>query len=112
MGHTARASLFELCAGLPGYTGVADHNAGVVDQSHSGRETLLQQSMAHNAVCHQCAAFAYSHSYAVPGLLQDDIFEWHFVVRGPPDTEFEVCCAWGWKDSSFGPRCQARSMQC
>lgn len=25
------------------------------------------------------------------GCLQDDIFEWHFVVRGPPDTEFEVC---------------------
>jgi hypothetical protein len=22
--------------------------------------------------------------------LQDDIFEWHFVVRGPSDTEFEV----------------------
>ncbi|WIA18651.1 hypothetical protein OEZ85_003356 [Tetradesmus obliquus] len=21
--------------------------------------------------------------------LEDDIFEWHFVVRGPPDTEFE-----------------------
>jgi hypothetical protein len=23
-------------------------------------------------------------------LSQDDIFEWHFVIRGPPDTEFEV----------------------
>lgn len=22
--------------------------------------------------------------------LQDDLFEWHFVVPGPPDTEFEV----------------------
>jgi hypothetical protein len=21
---------------------------------------------------------------------QEDIFEWHFVIRGPPDTEFEV----------------------
>ena len=25
---------------------------------------------------------------------QDNLFEWHFVVRGPLDTEFEVChCA-------------------
>lgn len=23
--------------------------------------------------------------------LQDNIFEWHFAIRGPPDTEFEVC---------------------
>ncbi len=22
--------------------------------------------------------------------LQDNIFEWHFAIRGPPDTEFEV----------------------
>ena len=22
--------------------------------------------------------------------VQDNIFEWHFVIRGPPDTEFEV----------------------
>lgn len=22
---------------------------------------------------------------------QDDIFEWHFVMRGAPDSEFEVC---------------------
>lgn len=21
--------------------------------------------------------------------LEDDIFEWHFTLRGPPDTEFE-----------------------
>jgi len=32
-----------------------------------------------------------------PGLrwsAQDNLFEWHFVVRGPLDTEFEVChCA-------------------
>lgn len=21
--------------------------------------------------------------------LQDDLFEWHFTIRGPPDTEFE-----------------------
>lgn len=21
--------------------------------------------------------------------LQDNLFEWHFTVRGPPDTEFE-----------------------
>lgn len=23
-------------------------------------------------------------------LTQEDIFQWHFVIRGPPDTEFEV----------------------
>ena len=22
--------------------------------------------------------------------VQDNIFEWHFAIRGPPDTEFEV----------------------
>lgn len=22
--------------------------------------------------------------------LQDNIFEWHFAIRGPPETEFEV----------------------
>ena len=21
-------------------------------------------------------------------ILQDNIFEWHFTIRGPPDTEF------------------------
>lgn len=31
------------------------------------------------------------HGPDCPYFLQDDIFEWHFVVRGPPDTEFEVC---------------------
>jgi hypothetical protein len=35
--------------------------------------------------------------------LQDDIFEWHFVVRGPPDTEFEV-------GGSEAPGCFTRSM--
>ena len=25
-----------------------------------------------------------------PCSVQDNIFEWHFVIRGPPDTEFEV----------------------
>ena len=24
--------------------------------------------------------------------LQDNIFEWHFAVRGAPDTPFQVCC--------------------
>ena len=23
-------------------------------------------------------------------VTQDNIFEWHFAVRGPPDTEFQV----------------------
>lgn len=22
-------------------------------------------------------------------IFQDNLFEWHFTVRGPPDTEFE-----------------------
>lgn len=22
--------------------------------------------------------------------LEDNLFEWHFTIRGPPDTEFEV----------------------
>ena len=28
--------------------------------------------------------------------MQDNIFEWHFAIRGPPDTEFEVniTCSW------------------
>lgn len=45
--------------------------------------------------------------------MQDNIFEWHFAVRGPPDTEFEVCfpdhllrmlvqkCP-AWNETSFG----------
>ena len=28
-------------------------------------------------------------SYAVSLALQDNLFEWHFTIRGPPDTEFE-----------------------
>ena len=23
-------------------------------------------------------------------VMQSNIFEWHFAIRGPPDTEFEV----------------------
>jgi len=30
-----------------------------------------------------------SSSDFIADALEDDIFEWHFVVRGPPDTEFE-----------------------
>ena len=28
--------------------------------------------------------------------MQDNIFEWHFAIRGPPDSEFEVqhTCSW------------------
>lgn len=30
--------------------------------------------------------------------VQSDIFEWHFVIRGPPETEFEVrkLCMFAW----------------
>ena len=28
-------------------------------------------------------------SYALALALQDNLFEWHFTIRGPPDTEFE-----------------------
>ena len=24
-------------------------------------------------------------------VVQDNIFEWHFAIRGPPDSEFQVC---------------------
>ena len=27
-------------------------------------------------------------------VVQDNIFEWHFAVRGPPDSEFQVCGAY------------------
>ena len=29
-------------------------------------------------------------SQSCNAYMQDNIFEWHFVIRGPPDTEFEV----------------------
>jgi len=27
--------------------------------------------------------------------LEDNMFEWHFTIRGPPDTEFEGGCYHG-----------------
>ena len=37
-------------------------------------------------MCGQIAAPHCSHYH---GLLQSNLFEWHFTLRGPPDTEFE-----------------------
>jgi len=35
-------------------------------------------------------------THSCPVDMQDNIFEWHFAIRGPPDTEFEVrhTCSW------------------
>ena len=32
---------------------------------------------------------ATSEYFAAP--LEDNLFEWHFTVRGPEDTDFQVC---------------------
>lgn len=29
--------------------------------------------------------------FLLPPSLQEDIFEWHFAIRGAWDSEFEVC---------------------
>ena len=38
---------------------------------------------------HDDEVSSYNFHQAAP--LEENLFEWHFTVRGPSDTDFEVC---------------------
>ena len=84
-------SLYEACITkvcLAGDKGAAQGRL----QGHESRGTRGMQHNTQSLVPFKsCPSLPKApRSNVTESVLQDNIFEWHFAIRGPPDTEFEV----------------------
>ena len=78
------------CKGTPAMTLWPQHWRWVVFSTPQAQ--LILTSLCLQRVREDCDKFAVSALIQATFVFycQDNIFEWHFAVRGPPDTEFQV----------------------